>query len=76
MKTLSKKIKSVWGISEVGFSIMATMETSFLVFFLTDVAKLPLGIVGVITGSTALIDAISAIIAGIVIDKVNLKGGK
>ncbi|MBQ8974198.1 MAG: MFS transporter, partial [Oscillospiraceae bacterium] len=76
MKTLTKSIKRVWGISEVGFSVMATMEMSFFVFFLTDVAKLPIGITGAITGSTAIIDAISAIIAGIVIDKVNLKSGK
>ena len=73
---LKKSIKGVWGISEVGFSIMATMETSFLVFFLTDVALLPLGITAVITGFTALADAISAILAGIVISKVKFKSGK
>ena len=50
---------------------MSTMETTFLVFFLTDVAQLPLGISGVITGFSALADAISAVVAGIVIDKVN-----
>lgn len=55
---------------------MSTMETSFLVFFLTDVAQLPLAITAIITGSTALADAISAVIAGIVIDKVHFKVGK
>lgn len=76
MKRINRKIKNLWGISEVGFSVMSTMETSFLVFFLTDVAQLPLAITALITGSTALADAISAVIAGIVIDKVNFKVGK
>lgn len=76
MRRINSKIKTFWGISEVGFSFMATMETSFFVFFLTDVSQLPLGIIALITGSSALIDAISAVIAGIVIDKVNLKAGK
>ena len=73
---MNKAIKRVWGISEVGFFMMSSMETMFLVFFLTNVALLPLGIVGIITGSTALADAVSAILAGLVIDKVNFKSGK
>jgi len=76
MRRINGKIKTAWGVSEVGFSVMSTMETTFLVFFLTDVAKLPLAMVAAITGSSALIDAISAVIAGIVIDKVNFKNSK
>ncbi len=76
MNRINGKIKAVWGISEVGFSVMATMETSFFVFFLTDVAQMPLAIVAAITGSSALIDAISAVIAGIVIDKVKFRDCK
>lgn len=74
--SVKKSIKAIWGISEVGFSLMATMETAFLVFFLTDVARLPLAIVAIITGFSALADAFSAILAGIVIDKVTFKKGK
>lgn len=73
---LKKSIKGVWGISEIGFSMMATMETVFFMIFLTDVAQLPLAITGIIAGSTALVDAVSAVIAGIVIDKVKFKNGK
>ena len=76
MKRINSKIKNFWGISEVGFSVMSTMETTFLVFFLTDVAQLPLAITAVITGFSAIADAISAVLAGIVIDKVNFKVGK
>lgn len=73
---MNKGIKSIWGISEVGFSMMSTMETVFFMIFLTDVALLPLSITGIIAGSTAIIDAISAVVAGIVIDKVTFKSGK
>ncbi len=76
MNRINGKIKAIWGISEVGFSVMATMETSFFVFFLTDVAQMPLAIVAAITGSSAIIDAISAVIAGIVIDKVKFRDCK
>ena len=73
---LKKSIKGLWGISEIGFSMMSTTETIFFMMFLTDVAQLPLAITGVIAGSTAIIDAISAVVAGIVIDKVKFKMGK
>lgn len=73
---LKKSIKGLWGISEIGFSMMATMETVFFMIFLTDVAQLPLAITGIIAGSTALVDAVSAVLAGIVIDKVKFKNGK
>lgn len=73
---MKKSIRSVWGISEVGFSIMSTMETMFFIVFLTDVALLPLTIAGVIAGSTAIVDAVTAVIAGIVIDKTRFKSGK
>ena len=76
MNRINGKIKTIWGISEVGFSVMATMETSFFVFFLTDVAQMPLAIVAAITGSSAIIDAVSAVIAGIVIDKVKFRDCK
>jgi len=73
---MKKSIRSIWGISEAGFSLMSTMETAFLIFFLTDVAKLPLGITAIITGFSAIVDAIGTVIAGVVIDKVTFKNGK
>lgn len=73
---MNKAIKRAWGVSEIGFFMMSSMETMFLIFFLTDVALLPLSIVGIITGASAIVDAFSAILAGIVIDKVTFKNGK
>lgn len=76
MKQINAKIKRFWGISEVGFSFMASMETSFFIIFLTDAAKLPLGLVAIITGFSGIADAVTAVLAGIIIDKTTFKGGK
>ena len=76
MKPINKKIKRFWGVSEVGFSVMSMMETSFLLFFLTDVAKLPLDMAAFITSTAAIADAICAVPSGIVIDKLSFRSGK
>ena len=76
MKGINSKIKTVWGISEVGFSITATLETAFFIFFLTDVAQLPLAISGIIAGGASAVDIISAAIAGVFINKFHFKNGK
>ncbi len=76
MRRINQKIRRFWGISEVGFSVMSMMETSFLLYFLTDVAKYPLNIAAVITGFSAVADAACAVFAGIVIDKVSFRAGK
>ena len=55
MPRINTAIRSVWGVSEIGFSIAATLETTFFLFFLTDVAQLPLAISGIIaTGASAV----------------------
>ena len=76
MKKINNKIKLFWGISEVGFSFMSTVETTFFVIFLTDVAQLPLALVAAITSVAGIADAITAMLAGVIIDKVNFKHGK
>ena len=76
MKKLNSGTKAVWGISEIGFSIAATLETAFFLFFLTDVALLPLAISGAIAAASGLVDAVTALFAGVILDKVNFKNGK
>lgn len=76
MKSINKKVRRLWGVSEVGFSIMSIMETTFLLYFLTDIAKYPLGVSAAITGFSAAADALCAIFAGAVIDRVSFKNGK
>lgn len=76
MKRITNTIKNVWGISEVGFSFMTTVETSFFLLFLTDVAGLPLAMAAIISTITGIADTVSALLAGAVIDKMHLKHGK
>lgn len=76
MKGINGKIKAVWGISEIGFSIAATLETAFFLFFLTDVAQLPLAISGIIASGASAVDTVSALVAGVFIDKFHFKKGK
>lgn len=75
-KGINKPIKRVWGISEIGFSIAATLETAFFLFFLTDVAQLPLAISGIIAAGASAVDTVSALLAGVFIDKFHFKKGK
>lgn len=76
MKKINSSIRRFFGVSEIGFSFMATMETSFFIIFLTDVAKLPLAMVAIITGFSGIADAVTAVLAGAIIDKTNFKKGK
>ena len=73
MPRINTAIRSVWGVSEIGFSIAATLETAFFLFFLTDVAQLPLAISGVIAASASAVDTVSALLAGVFIDKFHFK---
>ncbi|WP_099189092.1 MFS transporter [Tepidibacter mesophilus] len=76
MKKINSKIKRFWGISEVGFSFMSTVETAFFMIFLTDVAKLPLVMSAAIASVSGIADAVTTMLAGVIIDKVNFKSGK
>lgn len=76
MRRINKKIKALWGVSEIGFGVMSMMETTFLLFFLTDVAMLPREMAAFISATAAIADAVCAIPSGILIDKLNLSWGK
>ncbi|KPU42567.1 putative symporter YjmB [Oxobacter pfennigii] len=56
-KPLSKAIKNLYGIGDLGFSLMASVETILFVFFLTNVAKYSLPMVAIIGSVTSIADA-------------------
>lgn len=76
MKELTSKVKSFWGVGDLGFSFMVTVELMFFLKFLTDVAQFPLAVAAMISSITGIADMVSALLAGVFIDKMNLKGGK
>ncbi|NTW71272.1 MAG: Na+/melibiose symporter and related transporter [Eubacteriaceae bacterium] len=57
-KELSKTIKTFYGIGDLGFSLMTSVELLFFVFFLTNVAKFSLPMVALIGSVTSIVDAI------------------
>lgn len=76
MKRINSKIKNFFGVGDAGFSFMTVVETSFFLFFLTEVAKLPLATAAIISTLTGICDTVSAIVAGVIVDKLNPKHGK
>lgn len=76
MKTINSRIRKFWGVSDIGFSFMSAVDTAFFVVFLTDVARLPLGIIAILISVTGIVDIITSVLSGVIVDKVNFKNGK
>ena len=76
-KPLSKAIKTLYGIGDFGFGLMASVELYFFVFFLTNVAKLSLPTVALISSITSIVDAVSSPFYGAIISGTKpLKWGR
>ncbi|MDR2517244.1 MAG: MFS transporter [Spirochaetaceae bacterium] len=69
-KPLSSAIKTLYGIGDFGFGLMASVETFFFVFFLSNVAKFPEAWVIGIGTATAIGDAILSPVYGGIISSV------
>ena len=76
-KPLSKAIKALYGVGDMGFSLMVSCETYLFMFFLTDVAKFSLAWVAVIGSVTTIVDAVlSPIYGGIISGTKPMKWGR
>lgn len=56
MKKLDKRIRTFWGIAEIGEGVMTSVNNMFFVLFLTDIANLPLAFVNAILMITSIMD--------------------
>jgi GPH family glycoside/pentoside/hexuronide:cation symporter len=66
-KPLSTALKTFYGVGDLGFGLMSSVETYFFVFFLTNIAKFPVAWVAAIGSATAIGDAIlSPVYGGII----------
>ncbi|NTW71274.1 MAG: MFS transporter [Eubacteriaceae bacterium] len=63
-KELSKTLKTFYGIGDLGFAMMTSVELFFFVFFLTNVAKFSLPMVALIGSITSIVDAILSPVYG------------
>lgn len=48
MNKINNRIRTFWGVSDIGFSFMSAVDTAFFVIFLTDIARLPLPIIAIL----------------------------
>ena len=76
MIRMNNKIKNFFGVGDMFFSLMVTMELAFMMVFLTDVLKVNVAMAGTIVSITSMGDLITAFIAGGIVDKSNFKWGK
>ena len=76
-KPLSKAIKMFYGIGDMGFSLMTSVEIYFFVFFLTNIAQYSLVTVAIIGSVTSIVDAVlSPIYGGIISGMKPMKWGR
>jgi glucuronide carrier protein len=74
---LKKSLLYTFGVADLFFNLMISMEVYFFTAFLTDYAQFPLLVAGQILGLTSLIDIACALVGGVILQKVTLKhGGK
>ena len=76
-KPLTGLAKNLYGISDFGFTFMANIENYFLMFFLTNVAKLPLAGISAATSLAYAADSIGQpIYAGLISALKPMRWGK
>ncbi len=74
---LNRSVLYTFGVGDLCFSLMISMEVYFFAAFLTDFAQFSLTRFHQILSVTSLADIICALVAGIILQKVTLKfGGK
>jgi GPH family glycoside/pentoside/hexuronide:cation symporter len=74
---LKKSLLYTFGVGDLFFSLLVSMEVYYFTAFLTDFAQFSLVIVSVILYVTGVVDVLSALAAGVVLQRVSLKfGGK
>ena len=76
-KPLKKSIINLYGLPSLGFQLFVNMEVFYFAAFLTDFAKIPVALAGIILMITSIFDIIWVPTAGVILEKSNLKfGGK
>lgn len=76
-KKLSRSLLYTYGIADMFFLLMVSMEMFYFAAFLTDYAQFSMVTMGLILWITGIVDIVCALGAGIILQRVNLKyGGK
>jgi len=76
-KGLSTALKTFFGVGDLGFNYMSNIETYYYAYFLTNVARFPIGLVTLIQTVGSVVDAALCWIYGILLNKMKpLKWGR
>jgi len=75
-KKLKKSIINLYGLPSFGFQLFVNMEVFFFAAFLTDYAKIPVALAGTVLMVTSIFDIIWVPVAGIILEKSNMKWGR
>lgn len=70
---LNKSLLYTYGVADLSFNLMISMELYIFTAFLTDYAQFPLIIAGQILTLTSSIDIVCALVGGLILQKVTLK---
>lgn len=65
-----------YGLGEFGFTFFNFFIAYYLMFYLTDVLEIPMGITAILYTAIQWVEAILMFLAGIIIDRSHLRGGK
>ena len=77
MKELKKSLLYTYGIADMFFILMVSMELYYFTMFLTDWAQFSMKTVQIILYITGALDIVCVLLSGIILEKINLKfGGK
>ena len=77
VEKLKKSLLYTYGVGDMFFVLMVCMEMYYFTAFLTDYAQFPMKTVGAIQVIAGVFDIGCALLAGIILQKINLKfGGK
>ena len=77
MKELKKSLLYTYGIADMFFVLMVSMELYYFTIFLTDWAQFPMKTVQIILYITGALDIVCVLLSGIILEKITLKfGGK
>ena len=77
MAKLKKSLLYTYGIADMFFVLMVSMELYYFTMFLTDWAQFSMKTVQIIVYITGALDIVCVLLSGVILEKINLKfGGK
>lgn len=65
-----------YGMGEFGFTFFNSLVAYYLLYYMTDIALIPMAVAGVLYSALQWVEALTSIGAGVLIDNTRLKGGR